>query len=102
MDISEFRRRCKEFITESEAVIGDRLPWWYSAKLSEEAGEATKAYNRFSGMSRKTGTVEDLAYELTDVIYSAFILAEKLGIDLGDYLDESFREVMTRGFGEVT
>lgn len=100
MNIEEFRLRSRRFLLESEAVIGEREPWWYSAKLSEEAGEATKAFNRLSGLSRKRGTVDELKRELGDVIYCAFILAEKLDIDLSESLDVNYDNVMSRGFHE--
>lgn len=100
MDISEFRKRARKFLDESEAEIGTREPWWYSAKLSEEAGEAAKAFNRLTGLSRKKGTIKELKRELGDTIYCSFILAEKLEIDLTDSLDENYDDVMSRGFSE--
>lgn len=100
INASEFHRRARRFIDESEEEIGTRKAWYYALKLAEERGEAIKAYNRYSGLARKRGTLPEVAAELCDTIFSAFILAEKLGIDLGDYFDATYENVMTRGFRE--
>lgn len=104
MDISEWRERARRFIEESEAVLGPREPWYYALKLSEESGEAVKAYNRFSGLSRKSGTLEELLGELGDTVFMAFILAEKIGAGarFGDAIDSGYANVMSRGFKEDT
>lgn len=86
-DWSAIPHRSRTFLVESEAVIGEREPWWYALKLAEEAGEAVAAFNRMTGLSRRAGTADELARELGDVIYCAAILAEKL---------------MSRGFRELS
>ena len=93
-----FRRCATRFLDESEAVIGERSTLYYALKLAEEAGEAIKAFNRYSGLSRRSGTAEELAQELCDTILAAFILAEKQGLTLE--FDKGYAHIMTRGFRE--
>jgi len=50
--------------------------------LAEEAGELVGAYRRWAGMARRTGTWEDVQAELADVVITAYVTAQVLGIDL--------------------
>jgi NTP pyrophosphatase (non-canonical NTP hydrolase) len=98
MDIREFRIRARKFIEESEAVIGHREPWWYSAKVSEEAGEVAKAFNRQTGLGRKFGSRAELAEEICQEVMACFILAEAMDMDLSQAFDADYQDIMTRGF----
>jgi len=51
-------------------------------KLAGEAGEAVEAFCRYAGMARRSGPLEDVAAELADVVLTAYVAAESLGIDL--------------------
>jgi NTP pyrophosphatase (non-canonical NTP hydrolase) len=94
-----FLDKSRQFIEESEEQIGEREPWWYSAKLSEEAGEAAGAFNRSTGLSRRPAKEGELEREICDAIFAAFILAAKLKLTLP--FEDGFSNVMTRGFRDV-
>jgi NTP pyrophosphatase (non-canonical NTP hydrolase) len=68
--------------------------------LAEEAGEFTGAYRRWSGQARRTGTFGDMAAELADVVITAYVTAETLGIDLDEAWRRKAQAIMTRGWRE--
>ena len=47
----------------------------YVMGVAEEAGEFVGAYLRWSGQSRRTGTREEMAEELADVVVTVFAAA---------------------------
>jgi NTP pyrophosphatase (non-canonical NTP hydrolase) len=50
--------------------------------LAEEAGEFVGAYRRWAGEARRTGTFEEMADELADVVITAFVAAAVLRVDM--------------------
>jgi NTP pyrophosphatase (non-canonical NTP hydrolase) len=57
------------------------------AKITEEAGEATQAWIGVLGQNPRKGvthTVEDVAGELADVVFTAAVALASLGIDPRD------------------
>jgi len=50
--------------------------------LAEEAGEFVGAYRRHVGKARRSGTFEELAEELADVLITARVTAEELSLNL--------------------
>ncbi|MEV6610026.1 MazG nucleotide pyrophosphohydrolase domain-containing protein [Kutzneria sp. NPDC051319] len=68
--------------------------------VAEECGEFVGAYRRWSGQARRTGTAEELRAELADVVITAFVAAEELGIDLDQAITEKAGVVLTRGWRE--
>jgi NTP pyrophosphatase (non-canonical NTP hydrolase) len=65
----------------------ERRADWAILKLAEEVGEAIKAYNRITGLSRpadhdREDLLRDAGDELADVMGLAAIVAERLGLDL--------------------
>ncbi|WP_369794633.1 MazG nucleotide pyrophosphohydrolase domain-containing protein [Kutzneria sp. 744] len=70
--------------------------------MAEECGEFVGAYRRWSGQARRTGTAEELRAELADVVITAFVAAEELGIDLDQAITEKAGVVLTRGWREQT
>ncbi|EWM11886.1 MazG nucleotide pyrophosphohydrolase [Kutzneria sp. 744] len=70
--------------------------------VAEECGEFVGAYRRWSGQARRTGTAEELRAELADVVITAFVAAEELGIDLDQAITEKAGVVLTRGWREQT
>lgn len=67
--------------------------------VAEEAGEFVGAYRRWSGQARRSGTKEEMANELADVLVTCFTAAESLGIDLPKALVEKAGIIMNRGDG---
>jgi len=70
--------------------------------LAEECGEFVGAYRRWSGQARRSGTAEEMRAELADVIITAFVAAEELGIDLDQAVTDKANIVLTRGWREQT
>lgn len=52
--------------------------------LAEEAGEFTKAFRRWAGMARRTGSWQDVEAELADVLITTYVTAALLQVDLDD------------------
>jgi NTP pyrophosphatase (non-canonical NTP hydrolase) len=50
--------------------------------LIEEVGEVVGAYRRWAGLARRTGSFEDMANELADVVITSYVTAAVFGIDL--------------------
>ncbi|MFC0435706.1 MazG nucleotide pyrophosphohydrolase domain-containing protein [Kutzneria buriramensis] len=66
--------------------------------LAEECGEFVGAYRRWSGQARRSGTAEEMHAELADVVITAFVAAEELGIDLDKVITDKAGVVLTRGW----
>lgn len=66
--------------------------------LAEEAGEFAGAYRRYHGLARRSGTFEDMAEELADVVITAFVTAVVLRIDLDHHIERKLRTITTRGW----
>lgn len=61
--------------------------------LAEEAGEFVGAYRRWAGMARRTGSWEHVKAELADVVVTAYVAANVLGVaDRLDCVHESLGE----------
>lgn len=67
-------------------------------KLAEESGEAVGAVLRYLNMTRRTGTLYDVAEELADVVICAMTLAEALGLNLEYAVHAKSEKVMARGW----
>lgn len=68
--------------------------------LAEECGEFVGAYRRWSGQARRAGAAEDMHAELADVVITAFVTAEEMGIDLDKVITDKANVVLTRGWRE--
>jgi NTP pyrophosphatase (non-canonical NTP hydrolase) len=68
--------------------------------LAEETGELVGAYRRWSGQARRSGSFEDVETELADVVITAYVLAEELGMDLDAAIRRKLDVVFTRGWRE--
>ena len=66
--------------------------------LAEEAGEFVGAYRRWAGMARRSGPWGDVEAELADVVVTAYVTAQVLGIDLDAAVGEKTKVVFTRGW----
>lgn len=73
--------------------------WWHVLKLSEETGEAVRAWFRVRGLARSPGTPGELAEELADVVITAYALAEHLGLDLPAAIGAKHAVLLTRDLG---
>jgi NTP pyrophosphatase (non-canonical NTP hydrolase) len=68
--------------------------------IAEEAGEFVGAYRRWSGQARRTDTYEHVSEELADVIITAFVMAEMLGMEIDKVLDAKLEVIFSRGWRE--
>lgn len=70
----------------------DRTDDWLMLKLTEEVGELTQAYLAASGRTRRTseGAADQVQAELADVLAHVLLIAERLGIDLDDALEQKW------------
>jgi NTP pyrophosphatase (non-canonical NTP hydrolase) len=68
--------------------------------LAEEVGEFVGAYRRWKGMARRTGTFDDVATELADVVITAYVTATELGIDLDRQIRDKVEVIYSRGWHE--
>lgn len=68
--------------------------------LAEEAGEFTAAFRRWAGLARRPGTWADMVAELADVVITAYVTADVLGIDLDAAITAKAAVIMTRGWRE--
>jgi NTP pyrophosphatase (non-canonical NTP hydrolase) len=66
--------------------------------LAEEVGEFVGAARRHLGMARRTGTFDDMAAELADVVITAYVTANVLGIDLDSEITAKLDVVFARGW----
>jgi NTP pyrophosphatase (non-canonical NTP hydrolase) len=66
--------------------------------LAEEAGEFTAAFRRWAGLARRTGTWAEMVAELADVVITAYVTADVLGIDLAAAITAKADIIMTRGW----
>jgi NTP pyrophosphatase (non-canonical NTP hydrolase) len=73
--------------------------WWHVLKLSEETGEAVRAWFRVRGLAREPAPPAELAEELADVVITAYGLAELLGLDLPAAIGAKHAVLMTRDLG---
>lgn len=73
--------------------------WRFFTGVAEEAGEAIGAYNRYTGRSRRTGTKEELAEELADVVITAYMAAAVTDIDLDTAIADKCDKMEQRGWG---
>lgn len=98
-DLAENARFAKEFLA---AAYNDSNPlppiWAQVLNVVGEAGEFTEAYRRYTGHARRPGSLEDVSQELADVIISAYVAGERLGIDLDSQIQAKQKIIMTRGF----
>jgi NTP pyrophosphatase (non-canonical NTP hydrolase) len=76
------------------------LPVQQVLGLAEEAGEFTAAYRRWVGLARRTGTWDEVTAELADVVITAYVTADVLGIDLDAAWRAKAEVVFTRGWRE--
>lgn len=65
--------------------------------LTEEVGEAIKAWRRLTGRARILDTYEHLAEELADVIIVTRVTFMMLGIDEKEAVQAKLRAIMERG-----
>ncbi len=68
--------------------------------LAEEAGEFAGAYRRAAGMARRPGDWDDVYSELADVVITAYVTAEVMGIDLDAQISRKLEVIYTRGWRE--
>jgi NTP pyrophosphatase (non-canonical NTP hydrolase) len=70
--------------------------------MAEEVGEFVGAARRYMGKARRSGTKEEMAMELADVVITAFVTAEVFDIKLNAEITSKLSEILTRGWKDDT
>jgi len=96
MTFTELQKRIDGWMSQFEE--GYWPPLANLARLTEEVGELSREINHACGPKKKKaserpGSIEE---ELGDVIYTAAVLANSLGIDLNRVLDATLAKVEGR------
>ena len=89
------------FVRTSEKFPGVDQRVMQTLCVGEEAGEFVGATRRYLGMARRSGTFEEMEAELADVVISAHVAAEALGIDLLGAIGRKGQTILTRGWKQV-
>lgn len=93
----EFDRSIGKIARDLRASVSPAvLPWLQMAVIAEEAGEVVATWRRILGYGRRIGNVEELAYELADVVISTAVAAKILGVDLDAVVRSKLRVVDNR------
>jgi len=89
------KRRCEQ---EFHAIASWSATDWACAM----AGECGEACNLIKKLRRGDAVeIEDIGRELADLVTYADLLAERLGIDLGEAVRDKFNEVSTRRYAGI-
>ena len=92
----------REFIAAAYGPENPLPPAWAQVlNVVGEAGEFAEAYRRYSGFARRSGSLDETSAELADVVISAYVVAERLGIDLDEGIAAKRVVIMNRGFREM-
>ncbi len=68
--------------------------------LAEEVGEFVGAYRRWRRIARRNGSFNDVEKELADVIISAHVVAQVLGININNAIQSKLEICFSRGWKE--
>lgn len=66
--------------------------------IAEEAGELVGAYRRWSGQARRSGTEQELAAEVADLIICTSSFAVRAGIDIDKAVQSKLETIYSRGW----
>lgn len=92
---TDIRRRVAEFFSED-----DEQPRHVMC-VAEKTGEFVQAWRRYYGWARRSGTLGEVSAEWADIIISAFIAADVIGIDPLKSLNAAIEKVYTRGWKDA-
>ena len=99
MSLQAYQKQIDEMLQNYEK------PYWSPlsilARMTEEVGEVARILNHQFGDKPKKNTEEheDLADEISDVIYSCICLANSQGIDLDPAMEKVIAKLETRDVG---
>lgn len=96
--VSPIARLAAHNVAKIREVFHDQPAWRFVTGVAEEAGEFVGAFNKWSGTSRQTGTQDEMAKELADVILTAYMAAEVLGINLDEWVQRKAAIMNERGW----
>lgn len=87
-----------EMVKSIEIEFPEQPDWRFVTGMAEEVGEFVGSYNRYTNTSRRVGNFDELQLELADVVFTAYMAACVLGIDLESALIRKWNIIMTRGW----
>jgi NTP pyrophosphatase (non-canonical NTP hydrolase) len=93
---------CEQYRARLDRDRGPLPDWYWAGKVTEEAGEAWKAWVRLSGWGRVPGSEADYGAELADVVISAYCAAARRGINLEVEIQAKHAVLMTRPLGYMS
>jgi NTP pyrophosphatase (non-canonical NTP hydrolase) len=96
MDIREVQRQVDAYIGQFKE--GYFPPLVNLARLTEEVGELARELNhRYGPKTKKADEPDgDVALELADVLFVVVVLANQMGIDLGEAIDRTMTKYRVR------
>lgn len=96
MDLREAQKQVDAYI--SQFKEGYFPPLVNLARLTEEVGELAREINhRFGPKTKKVDEPEgDVALELADILFVVVVLANQLGVDLQDAMDQTMAKYRVR------
>lgn len=101
-DLQDFAKKELNRQLDHYGVRGDpKINYTMFAKLVEEVGELSEAMLMTEGLQRGDklrNAKSELADEFADVILSAFILAEKWGVDAGEAVERKIEKIGKRDY----
>ena len=97
-DLAEQARRINVEMEKAFPKIYKEHPLQPTVLLCEEAGEFAGAIRRVMGLARRTGTLEEAAEELADVVISAYVAADVYWLALDEAIERKLVRIFERGF----
>ena len=102
LESSDNAKFAKEFIKTAYPSTESLPPEWAQVlNVVGEAGEFAEAYRRYVGHARRVGNFEEVSQELADIVISAYVTAERLGINLDAEIKVKQEAIMVRGFKDI-
>lgn len=97
-DLPETAKRIVEGIRASGQFDGGSEEDRQIFAIAEECGEVVKAYRRWTGQSRLSGTREEVEVEIADVIITAYATAYVFNVDINTVIARKLHEIFHRGW----
>lgn len=82
----------------AQGASDDDWSWSQMTTVVEEAGEFAKAYRRWRGFARQSGSLSEVTEELADVIIASFLMFAVLDSDAQIHIKAKLYKVITRGY----
>ena len=95
-ELMEYVKREHKRLEEKYGIAGKEMALARMVKLAEETGETAEAVLSFFSLQREGKEKGDAGKEICDVIITAMLLAESLGIDIYSEMKSRLSELEER------